>query len=111
MLTRDQALTDLRTMLFAAQYARSNILESQGDDKITQIVFTDLEPWLFGPKSIVPSLAAYIGRAEKGAPITGSEFYNFMWVAQKTPTITLAAEFVRGNPLPKPEMQWHTQTV
>lgn len=108
-MDKNEALSLLRQMLYAGQHARSVVLETQGDDHITHAVFTEIEPWLFGPKSYIAPLAKYIGEREKGAPITGSEFYNWMWIAHKTPAVTLTAEFLRETPLPEPDMAWHAQ--
>lgn len=108
-MNRAEALRLLRIMLTAAQKTRSDLREGLGEDEAMEMAQAELRPWLFGPKSIVPSLAEYIGRAELGKPITGAEFYNFMWVAHNDGLIVLTAHMIAPPGLPEPDLAWHGQ--
>ena len=107
-MTRAQALKHLRVMLFAVQKARSNLMETVGDDEIGQKINADLNPWLFGPRCVLPPLVKYLDRLEAGAPISGADFYNFMAIATRSsPIIALAA--TDSEDLPEPELAWCAQ--
>jgi hypothetical protein len=107
-MTRGKALKHLRTMLFAVQKARSDLIEAVGDDDAGRAVNADLSPWLFGPKCILPALVKFLDRVESGGPIAGADFYNFMRIADRTPAI-LAITIIDGEPLPEPELAWCAQ--
>jgi hypothetical protein len=107
-MTRLEALKHLRVMLFAVQKARSNLMEAVGDDETGNKVNSDLNPWLFGARSVLPSLVKYLDRIEAGAPINGSDFYNFMTIAARSPVIAVTA-MTGDDVLPEPDMSWCAQ--
>ena len=104
-MTRALALKDLQAMLTACQKSRSDLTETMGDGPSANLLKAELSPWLFGHKSIVPTLLRFLDRSEKGASIAGADFYNFMWVASREPSIGLVA-LAQGHDLPKPDLAW-----
>jgi hypothetical protein len=100
-----EALGHLKTMMVSTQKARSNVIESLegiGDRDPEQLAETT-NPWLFGPKSVLPKLVELIPKYEKGAPISGMDFFNLMYVATKfAPEIGV----ISLNPLPEPDHAW-----
>jgi hypothetical protein len=106
---RASVVGHLHVMLSACQKVRSDLREGLGDDDLTESVNADMRPWLFGPKSVLPKLAEYVSRADAGAPITGAEFYNFMWIAQQESSIGLVAQMIAPPGLPHPDLIWFTR--
>jgi hypothetical protein len=95
--THADALELLRALRWGVQKSRSILREAMGDDALAERLLTEQHPWLFGPRSILPKLAEYIGKAEAGAPIHGMELVNFVWIATESePTIVISTGF--ANP-------------
>jgi hypothetical protein len=100
-----EALGHLRAMMTSTQKARSNLLEAleKVDDPDPEELAEKTNPWLFGPKSVLPKLAELIPKYEKGAPISGMDFFNLMYVATKfEPSIGV----ITLTPLPIPDTAW-----
>ena len=109
-MNRDEALAALRLMLTASQKARSTMLESLGDDALAEKMAEDLNPWLFGKRSLVPKLVEYVSRVEAGAPIAGLDLFNFLYVAEQEPAIGLVAiALSEGEGLPERDYAWMGQ--
>lgn len=85
--TREDALGLLRLLLRGAQKARSNLAEAFGDENVTKSgtpaswALEQMNPWLYGPKNIVPKLAEYVSKVEAGTTIKGAEMLNWVIIA------------------------------
>jgi hypothetical protein len=77
MTARDAvtARKHLETLLFCAQKTKSNMWEAVGTDRVSTLVLTDLQPWLFDPdKEFVSRLHE---RLTDTRPIDPLEYHNF----------------------------------
>lgn len=83
-----QGLRDLlEDILFGAQRSRSI---SQENPDFSEEAWTDLSPWLFGPKSIMPTLTDL---AMSSAPIEPGTILNLLSIAHRfEPGIVICAK-------------------
>lgn len=109
-MTRDQAIAHLRAMQLGAVKARSNIREAFGEEGggglSAEELLAQTNPFLFGPKSVVPFLDTKIRAIEAGAPITGQDLFNLMTIAFTIePSIAMCSLQYEAEPLPEPSVE------
>lgn len=110
-MNQTEAREVLEDLLFCTQKARSDaseVLEGVWSRETIENVLGDLEPWIFGTKSIVVPLSDYLEKVEKGRTIYGLEFYNWMWIASKEEAVNIVRLFTREARFPEPNLQWVT---
>jgi hypothetical protein len=96
-----QAREQLRTILLSSVKARSNDLESVGDDAAGLLVLESIAPWLHGKRSIVEPL---LSRLDDPRDITPGEYRNWVIIAVKLePAIAICSEAVGQARLPMAE--------
>lgn len=106
MTTDTERLGVVRAMLRAVQKLRSNSVEAHfgfdtpvtaGDD---DPLLVDLQPWVFGSKSVLPLLDRIVTRGR----VSGEELYNLLVIAHRLqPSIALQATLL-GSDLPEPTL-------
>lgn len=101
-MTAVEAMAVVDRMVQVVTKMRSVGRETLGDTAITQDLFEDLEPWVYGEKSILPKLAMLQDRGN----VTGPELYNLMYVAHHLAPYIAASALGMGDPLPEPDLAW-----
>lgn len=89
--THAEALHLLRMLMVATQKARSTMTESIGDSDMAQALLAETQPWLFGPRSILPKLAEQVQRAEAGAEIEGMQLFNWATLIERNVPVVLVS--------------------
>jgi hypothetical protein len=109
-MTQEEARQWLEELLWCAQRARSTQREAffgEEKDPLMEKVLADLHPWLYGPGNIVEGLIDYLGRLDRGRPIYGLEFFNWMWIPQREPALQFVRMFTRkAEEFPEPDVEW-----
>lgn len=97
--THTEALAVLRAMMIGAQRSRSISIEMFGT--YSSQVQESMNPWLFGPQCILPTLIEAVQRAEAGGDIRGADLMNLCYIATASePTIALCAINISGDIIP-----------
>jgi hypothetical protein len=105
----EEAMAVVNRMAFAVQRMRTMAIEELGDDDTTRRVLADLEPWIHGPKCILPALS----KVQDRGSVTPGELMNFCYIAHHFSTISMAVGImaVAGDwgidePVPEPDVNW-----
>jgi hypothetical protein len=91
-ITHESALRDLRAMFYTVQKARSIMAENGWTDPTAQHVLTDIAPYVWGDKCILPALDRIIRKAEQAnGKVYWQDYYNVLIIAHRLdPFIALA---------------------
>lgn len=109
-MTGKEAMAVVDRMTFVVQRMRSITMEELGSDEITRKVLADLQPWVHGPKSVLPALTKIQDRGS----VTPGELYNFCIIARELePTIGITSDIMEasgwapsGITIPEPTTRW-----
>lgn len=105
-LTDAEALHIMRGLLFGVQKARSITFENG----LTEADAAMLDPWLFGPKCILPTIATIVSRFERGDEVPGGDIFNVLSLIERhSPTVLMATELHRWE-IPDADIAWMAQT-
>lgn len=115
IVTHDDALALLRAFMQGAQKARSNLFETFDgiEPKLAESILAAGNPWLFGPKRLLPKLVEHVSRSEAGEPISGSDLFNWAIIALRfEPLIGMAMPLYspRFRDLTEPDISWVGRT-
>jgi hypothetical protein len=108
-VTESEAMEVVNRMTFAVQRMRTMAIEQLGDDTTTLRVLTELEPWVHGPKCILPALT----KVQDRGSVTPGELLNFCYIAHHFSTISMAVGIMASagdwgisDPIPEPDINW-----
>lgn len=101
----------MNALVWGAQKARSITTENLGDDEATQEALATIEPYLFGPRSILPQLLSWQARVKMTRQIRGADLFNFFKLCElKVPGVLMSAA-ANGYELPEEaDVAWFTET-
>lgn len=99
------ALEVVNSLAFTLQRMRSISAETVGTDEVAQLLLQDLNPYVFGPKSLLPALSQLQDRGS----VTPIELYNLCVIAHDLePAIAQSAALFTRNDhaVPPPSSSW-----
>src|SRR5262245_57829644 len=98
--THTEAVMMVRAFVLAVQKARSTMAESLGageENPVAEEALVELQPWLFGPKCILPVAEKLLREAEQTGTVSPVALMNLYQVLRFAPA--LAARFATwGQP-------------
>ena len=109
-MKHSEAEAHIRGLMLGVQRMRSIVREELGvesDDTINDTL-ENLNPWVFGAKSILPALVKVLDRIDDGKQMTPQEFYNFVFIATDLePELAIVTSVVADKDFPLlTDMNW-----
>jgi hypothetical protein len=105
-MKHSEAMQIVNEMLAVAQKMRSNEKEFADhlseDGRVSDRVLETIQPWLFGPKSVLVSL---LKASERGS-VEPQSFYNFLFIFHRLePALETMYVILTGKELPEPKAE------
>lgn len=98
-MTEAKAREHLEVLLRSAQKSRSDAREA-GNEEVSAM----LEPWLWGERCFIPTVAEVLTGRRNMTPL---DFYNLMAITERCPTVGLVAALREGgHEFPAPQLAW-----
>lgn len=107
-MKQNEAVKILERLLVTVQKLRSNEREAidryPGAEETKLRVLTDLQPWIWGDKCLLPPLEIALAPDHD---LTPGELYNFMFVVNNWAPELNVLNALHGEPaFPQPSIQW-----
>lgn len=106
-MKHSEAVEHIRALRRVAQRARSITAEQFDGMPAQSEAFAQLQPWLFGPTSILDVALRVEDMIDGGAELRPLDFYNVMTIAAKIePLINALRVLDGGASFPLPDINW-----
>ncbi len=116
MLTHTEAVGYLRALRRTLMRAQGHLREQAdnwyGPEEAREreafvAVSEQLWPWVYGPRSLLPTVIALKDRVDKGQPMEPINFFNLMIIVGRLDILLdPLCEMVCGVRLPQPDSSW-----
>lgn len=103
-MTQQEADALVNQIMIGVQKVRSNMLEFNSEPN-TDLLF-ELQPWLFGEKSLLIVLERLTHRIDQGGHVEPLELYNLLFVVHRWVPAVVLHGIATESPVPEADEQW-----